>query len=150
MEQPDRPCGDAIVLATRGLYRWLLLVERADGRGWAVPGGRAEPSDGGPVDTAARELMEETGLHLPAGVWRVGVEIRVPDERFVGGWVATVPCVADLGVVDDLPFVWAGDGVVRAEWVQAGSFDLLVRTVSGRFGGVVYPPHLNMLADVLR
>jgi 8-oxo-dGTP pyrophosphatase MutT (NUDIX family) len=48
----------------------LLLVKRAEYEGdpWsghiAFPGGRAEPDDASPWDTAARETWEETGLEL--------------------------------------------------------------------------------------
>ncbi|MEV5572159.1 NUDIX hydrolase [Spirillospora sp. NPDC052269] len=42
----------------------LTRVERP-GRGWEVPGGHVEPGED-PVDTAVRELAEETGLAVRA------------------------------------------------------------------------------------
>lgn len=48
-----------ILLCTERDRRCLFLL-RDDGR-WDLPGGHAEPDDGSPLDTALRELSEETG-----------------------------------------------------------------------------------------
>ena len=39
----------------------ILLMERADGSGWCLPCGWVEPNER-PIDTAVREVYEETGL----------------------------------------------------------------------------------------
>jgi ADP-ribose pyrophosphatase YjhB (NUDIX family) len=41
----------------------ILLMERADGSGWCLPCGWVEPNER-PVDTAVREVYEETGLKV--------------------------------------------------------------------------------------
>ncbi|PRY46187.1 NUDIX hydrolase [Umezawaea tangerina] len=67
----------------------VLLLRRADTLGShpgqvAFPGGAADPTDGGPVDTALREAREETGV-LPEGVRPVVVlpVLHVPVSRFL-------------------------------------------------------------------
>jgi 8-oxo-dGTP pyrophosphatase MutT (NUDIX family) len=66
----------------------VLLQLRADRGGAhsgqvAFPGGSAEPGDGGPIDTALREAVEETGLD-PSGVRPVAVlpQLHIPVSRF--------------------------------------------------------------------
>ena len=41
----------------------VLAVERKDGRGWCLPGGKSE-EDELSVEAALRELREEAGIHL--------------------------------------------------------------------------------------
>jgi len=41
----------------------ILLMERADGTGWCLPCGWVEPNER-PVDSAVREVYEETGLDV--------------------------------------------------------------------------------------
>ncbi|HEY3109592.1 MAG TPA: NUDIX domain-containing protein [Chloroflexota bacterium] len=41
----------------------VLLTDRADGRGWCLPGGYADPHEP-PQETAVREAREETGLEV--------------------------------------------------------------------------------------
>jgi 8-oxo-dGTP pyrophosphatase MutT (NUDIX family) len=53
-----RAAGTLLVAETSGR---ILLLYRADGEGWATPGGMAEPGET-PAETAQRELDEETGL----------------------------------------------------------------------------------------
>lgn len=67
----------------------VLLLRRADSLGShpgqvAFPGGAADPTDDGPVATALREAMEETGV-LPEGVRPVALlpELHVPVSGFV-------------------------------------------------------------------
>ncbi|GLC24238.1 NUDIX hydrolase [Roseisolibacter agri] len=70
-DRPPRHAAVALVLRLRedGTPE-LLFVKRAEYEGdpWsghvAFPGGRAEPDDATPWDTAARETWEETGLEL--------------------------------------------------------------------------------------
>ncbi|MFE2750421.1 NUDIX hydrolase [Actinosynnema sp. NPDC059335] len=67
----------------------VLLLRRADTLGShpgqvAFPGGAADPTDDGPVDTALREAFEETGV-LREGVRPVATlpRLYVPVSRFV-------------------------------------------------------------------
>jgi len=85
----------------------VLLIERAhDMRSHpshvAFPGGAQDPDDGGPVEAALREAVEETGLD-PSGVAVLGLlpELYVPASNF-----AVTPVVAwwrepsEVSVVD--------------------------------------------------
>src|SRR5712691_11225104 len=54
---------DALVTFTLRGRRYLLMVERRDGYGWAVPGGGVEPGES-PLYAALRELRQETGLKV--------------------------------------------------------------------------------------
>jgi ADP-ribose pyrophosphatase YjhB (NUDIX family) len=44
----------------------MLLVRRSDNGRWAVPGGYMEPG-GAFTEACAREVLEETGLHVRVG-----------------------------------------------------------------------------------
>ncbi len=85
----------------------LLLVGRASSLTHhagevAFPGGRIDPTDGGPVDAALREAAEETGLD-PGGVEVLGTlgELSLPVSRHrvtpvLAWWARPSP----VGVVD--------------------------------------------------
>ncbi len=66
---PELPEGyevtTAFVIALDSADRMLLTRVDLPGRGWGVPGGHVDPGES-PVEAAARELTEETGLELPA------------------------------------------------------------------------------------
>lgn len=73
----------------------VLLIERAatlrEHAGQpAFPGGRVDPEDAGPIDTALREAAEEVGLD-PAGVEVVG---ELPPLHIPVSGYAVVPVVA--------------------------------------------------------
>lgn len=146
LSQPEWGCADAVVFCTRGLYRWLLLVQRKDG-GWAMPGGRVEAGETA-AQAATRELLQETGVYVASDRWQQAFPAKVPDPRFVGGIVDSTVHVADLGRVAGLPLLSGFDGVLGAEWFQAGTFPLVQRQVR-RTGGDIYAPHYNVLADVV-
>jgi ADP-ribose pyrophosphatase len=140
---------DAIVTVRDGAgWRWLLMVERADGHGWALPGGMVEP-DENPADTAVRELAEETGLTVPGVAWRVLPPRYVPDPRASDeAWIVTVPVCLDLGTRERFPAVAGGDDAARAGWMPAGSSAHLAVDVA-RHGGQVFAAHRQLLAEVL-
>jgi ADP-ribose pyrophosphatase YjhB (NUDIX family) len=55
----------------------ILLMERADGRGWCLPCGFVEPNER-PAEAVLREVCEETGLEV-AILCLVGVFTRMPN-----------------------------------------------------------------------
>jgi 8-oxo-dGTP pyrophosphatase MutT (NUDIX family) len=98
---PTEDARDAAVLILFGEHETrgpdVLLQLRADRGGAhsgqvAFPGGSSEPEDGGPVETALREAVEETGLD-PSGVRPVALlpQLHIPVSGFhvtpvVGHW----------------------------------------------------------------
>jgi len=144
-------CADALVTATTGHgSRWLLMVERGDGHGWAVPGGHVDPGED-PTDAAFRELGEETGLVVDrAGVRYNALAVRyVPDPRASDeAWMVTVPVLVDLGVVDVLPVVSGRDDARRAVWVSAVDYAGLTRHLSAVYSAQVFPAHVDLLREV--
>ncbi|MCP4398696.1 MAG: NUDIX domain-containing protein [bacterium] len=54
----------------------ILLMERADGRGWCLPCGWVEPNEK-PIEAVTREVREETSLNVEAKQL-VGVFTRMP------------------------------------------------------------------------
>jgi ADP-ribose pyrophosphatase YjhB (NUDIX family) len=140
---------DALVTVTFGAARWLLLVERGDGYGWAVPGGAVEPGETGRA-AALRELAEETGLSVAEGLASVLTARYVPDPRASDeAWAVTVPVHVDLGPLPGLPFVAGGDDARRAEWVRADTYEHLEAALSECYGGAVFAAHAVMLRDFL-
>ncbi|MEM7736468.1 MAG: NUDIX hydrolase N-terminal domain-containing protein [Deinococcota bacterium] len=68
--------GDAAVIDEQGR---ILLIQRADNRMWAMPGGMFEVGES-PAEGAIRETFEETGIHC-----KVKSLIGVFDSRLTGG-----------------------------------------------------------------
>lgn len=64
----------------RDTHRWVLLEKRSDCGLWGLPGGRIEPGES-VMDTAVRETLEETGLHVRV-TGLIGV-YSSPNERIV-------------------------------------------------------------------
>ncbi|MEV7809038.1 NUDIX domain-containing protein [Microbispora sp. NPDC088329] len=145
----ERQAADAIVTAHHGGRRWLLMVERDDDHGWAVPGGMVDPGET-PAAAAVRELAEETGLVLPGAAWQVMPARYVPDPRASDeAWMVTTPAVVELGKVADLPAVVGADDARRAVWVRADSYDDLTAYLADTYAGDVFRAHRAMLAEVL-
>ncbi|WP_320069559.1 NUDIX domain-containing protein [Micromonospora sp. RTGN7] len=149
----EQVCADAIVTATDDEgTRWLLMVERGDGGGFAVPGGYVDPGED-PTAAAFRELAEETGLTPdPADPWVTTLPPRyVPDPRASDeAWMVTVPTRIDLGGgYSALPQVAGSDDARRAEWVIADTITDLVHDLADTFHGRLFPAHHDLLADTL-
>jgi 8-oxo-dGTP pyrophosphatase MutT (NUDIX family) len=121
----------------------VLLIRRVDRGGhhsgqMALPGGRAEPADGGPAATALREAMEEVGLDAEAAGVRVVREL----EQFwipVSGYRVTPV----LAIAARRPRVEAAqDEVAEVVWAAIDAFlpsatieivETTVRTTRGEF-----------------
>lgn len=139
---------------------YVLLVERADGHGWALPGGAIEDGES-PVEAASRELAEETGLVLSAAGWRWETQHRpggwfehparyVPDPRATcESWMVTTVCECEIVSVDTLPIVTGADDARRAEWIRAGSYEQLTVDLAARFAGHVFAAHVEILRETL-
>ncbi|RJL20187.1 NUDIX domain-containing protein [Bailinhaonella thermotolerans] len=164
-ERPGRPgrgdlwhwgegkCADAIVTLDDpcGL-RMLLMIERGDGHGWALPGGTLDPGET-PADAAVRELTEETGLHLPedAGWQLLPAPRYVPDPRASDhAWMVTWPARLHLGIQGTYPTVAGADDARQAAWIWADSYDTLAHDLAANFDdGSVFPAHQTLLRAIL-
>lgn len=143
---------DALVSATDPSgRRWIVMVERADGHGWALPGGHVDPGES-PTAAAVRELEEETGLALPAAHWTATAPRYVPDPRASDeAWMVTVLCTAHLGTLDraDFPTVAGADDAAQAAWVRADTYPTLTAHLAEVHGGRVFAAHVDMLRGAL-
>lgn len=133
-------------------HRWILMVERKDGHGWALPGGHVDPGET-PLDAAMRELEEETGLAVPDALWGATPPRYVPDPRGSDeAWMVTVLCTADITDRrrrDDFPKVTGGSDARRAAWILADSYPALTEHLVGAYGGDVFAAHVDMLTRAL-
>jgi len=148
----EQQMADALVTADRGGRR-LLMIERGDGYGWAVPGGHVEPGETG-LAAALRELREETCLGDVSPFPCREMDARyVPDPRASDeAWAVTFPVHVDLGYFGDtglLPFVAGRSDALRAEWVPAETYDDLALYLIASYGGRVFAAHVGMLEDFL-
>jgi ADP-ribose pyrophosphatase len=121
---------------------FLLMVEREDGHGWAVPGGHVDDGEGA-LQAARRELAEETDLALPA---RYVPDPRASDEA----WAVTIAVHVDLGTPGALPPVTGGDDALRAAWISAGNYRVLTAALGflDPLNGV-FAAHVPMLEEFL-
>jgi 8-oxo-dGTP pyrophosphatase MutT (NUDIX family) len=108
----------------------VLFVARAEYAGdpWsahvAFPGGRAEPVDVSPVETAVRETQEEIGLDLRATGAVLGVLPAVAPQAVRLPAVRVRPVVA---IVVDLPELVPGPEVRAAFWVPLSALATVER-----------------------
>ncbi len=147
---------DAVVTArVKGCpVPFLLMVEREDGHGWAVPGGHVDDGEGA-LQAALRELEEETGLDAMAvtgTVMVVQAPRYVPDPRASDeAWTVTTPVRIELVIpAAGLPAVRGGDDALRAAWMPAGSYRMLEAAVSFVDPeNQVFAAHVPMLTEFL-
>jgi ADP-ribose pyrophosphatase len=132
--------------------RWIVMVERSDGHGWALPGAFVDPGEA-PADAAVRELAEETGLRIPSAVWQADAPRYVPDPRASDeAWMVTVLARTDLDVLTDpwdFPRVAGGDDAARAAWLPAHTYEWLTDCLASWYGGEIFEAHRAMLAAAL-
>ncbi len=127
----------------------LLLVERADGLGWALPGGGLDPGEY-VRDAATRELFEETDLYIAPERWILGRVQPVPDPRAGrAAWPVTVICRHDLGTLPAAPRVRGKDDARNAAWFDAVSYIALLADLQLRAGGTVFVAHRSSLVELL-
>ncbi|WP_062435032.1 NUDIX domain-containing protein [Herbidospora daliensis] len=144
----EQQAADALVMAWVDGVRHVLLVLRGDGHGWAIPGGMLDPGET-PEAAARRELLEETALDLSGHPCQVDEPQYMDDPRAgQAAWVVSSLAVFDLGVVEELPVVTAGDDAAAVAWVPADTFEQLVGKLAD-VGGVVFPAHVATLRYLL-
>jgi 8-oxo-dGTP diphosphatase len=92
----------------------VLLVHRTQHKDVSLPKGKLDPGETVP-QTAQREILEETGLHIILGAYLGRVDYSLPSgkPKEVHYWAAEV----DPGVAERAPFE-SNDEIYALEWVS--------------------------------
>lgn len=137
-------CVDAFVfIHTPARATYLLMIEREDGHGWAVPGGKIDPGETD-LQALVRELAEETGLKVAEEGWTRFDPRVVPDPRGSDeAWMTTTP-FATVFYLDYLLGVTAASDAKSIDWIRADDFDTLV----AHLDGPIFPAHEAMIREV--
>lgn len=132
--------------------RWIVMVERGDGHGWALPGGRVDPGET-PQQAAVRELAEETGLTVHGQPWRSHPPQYVPDPRASDeAWMVTVLHTTHQEWCDDLTWYPPAEslGEIRqAAMIRADTYQTLTDYLAETYGDQVFAAHIDMLTQAL-
>lgn len=150
----EQQCADALVEITDATgHRWIVMIKRRDGLGWALPGGHVEPGEN-PVDAAFRELHEETGILFDRMMEPyTQYEPRyVPDPRASDeAWSVTHLVRFDMSDGwPKLPTIpGAGDDAEDVDWIRADSYTALTRHLATAHDATVFSAHQQMLAEIL-
>lgn len=142
---------DVVILFVDALgTRWIVLIERCDGHGWALPGGKVKPGETF-EEAARREKDEECGVHVPADAtwWRLEARYMADPRARKNSWPVTVPFVVELGVCDTAPALNAGSDARRAAWVPADDPATVDAYLQFMFGAKLFRPHTRILHPVL-
>lgn len=131
MRETARPANAASAVVLRRDGR-VLLVQRARAPltdTWTLPGGKLEPGEH-PRDAAAREVREETGIHVVIGPHLADVEVAT---YRIAVYAATPAYDDDARLdaaapADDARAVrWAGEADLASLDVPASTRDAIVR-----------------------
>lgn len=124
----------------------VLLMRRTVREGdswsgqWSFPGGRCDPVDQSPLDTALRELREECGVRLPPDSMETALPNRVARRR-VGRFLLVAPFVFAVG--RQLATVPCPEETAEALWVPMSilrdSSRHHLQTIPGLPDGMRYP-----------
>jgi 8-oxo-dGTP pyrophosphatase MutT (NUDIX family) len=143
MTQPEAAV--AIVHA-REAEESVLLIRRSErdddpwSGHWSFPGGRCDPEDRDPLDTALRELEEECGIRLAREQMEAVLPHRVARRR-VPPYVQVAPFV--FGVSAELPTVLDAREAAAALWVPLRELrdpsKHELRAVLGRPDAMLFP-----------
>ncbi|MDO5048594.1 MAG: NUDIX hydrolase [Actinomycetaceae bacterium] len=115
--------GAVAVLSARDTGRILLVRQeriRLERHLWELPRGMAELADSGPVQTALRELHEETGIRAESGEY---LGMIFPDSGFLTSEIAVVRVIIDREDVT----LDARDGEIDDQrWFSEGELGRLI------------------------
>src|SRR3954469_17844709 len=108
MTERTHPDAAVAIVHAREPNESVLLIRRSEREDdpwsghWSFPGGRSDPQDRDPLDTALRELAEECGVRLAREQMEAALPQRVARRRSPP-YVLVAPFV--FGVSAELPTV---------------------------------------------
>jgi len=137
---------DAIVVASTGSGRHLLLIRRSDkGTPWAIPGGMVDPGET-ISEAMPRELGEEASVDLSHLTPKILACTHVADWRETDwAWVCTAAGLYRLS--EPIP-VKAGSDAIDARWFPFPDLAAVDQAVA-EVGGLLYGAHRPLLATAL-